>query len=294
MASSNYPNFPDISEVLCSESRMSLKEATDIYRKTLISEGFAEYANKLLAYEKGIPKKSDYDQFINHMRAWKKKKKYNFEIYFTRRKKSFIKYNEKIRLFIMNFDKAKTDEERRKYALDNICDIFGIRIVLDLGKEDTAESIRICYEVLNEIISFFVVKKGYTPTVAEPLIFTGFSAEEHPDVFVPSESAIMDGYEINVKDYYKNPKKNGYQSLHIVFRSPLGFPMEIQLRTLATHIRVEYGEAASHFAHDRERYSERIDIDPKKVNISGFRYIDENKIFDGAGIFSATDPFAKV
>lgn len=45
---------------------------------------------------------------------------------------------------------------------------------------------------------------------------------------------------VNVKDYIKNPKPNGYRSLHVIIRIPVYFldkkeliPVEIQLRTIA-------------------------------------------------------------
>lgn len=295
--------FPDINAYLCPEKIISLSEADRNYRKALVGTGLAyniEYANKLSEYQNIykarniIPIKSDFSQFMTHMKNWKRKNHYDFSIKFQGRKKGYIKFNEKVRLFINNSLNAKTDEEKMKYSLDRICDEIGVRLILIFDKQDTHESVAMCYRFLNEVNFFFTVKKGYIPINAEPLLDLGFDPKKYPDVIVPTdeEARLPEGLEVKVKDYYKTPKKHAYQSLHIAYSSSLyGLPFEIQIRTLATHTRVEY-KTASHYYHDKNRYPERIELDRSNVNIYGYQYIEDcDEVEDFIGLEKSVDPF---
>ena len=299
-------HFPDINEYLCPEKMTSLLTADRNFRTALINTQLAyniEYANKLREYQNInnpkniVPIKNDFSQFMSHMKSWKKKNNYNFNIVFQRRKKSYKKFNDKIRLFINKSLNAQTEFERRKYSLERICDEIGTRLILILGKNDTHEAVEMCYRVLNEVNYFFTVKKGYIPINAEPLSDLGFKHEEYPDVIIPTdeEASIPNGLDFKVKDYYKTPKKHSYQSLHIAYSSSLyGLPFEIQIRTMATHTRVEY-ETSMHYFHDESRYPERILLDRPNINIFGYEYIQKDDssyiVEDLIGLEKSIDPF---
>ena len=65
---------------------------------------------------------------------------------------------------------------------------------------------------------------------------------------------IKNKYElINVKDYIRSPKKNGYQSLHLVIVDSNKKKIEIQIRTKQMHANAENG-TASHAKYKRLRY----------------------------------------
>lgn len=298
------PIFPDINPFLCPEKMVSLTEADLNYRKALMDTQLTyniEYANKLSEYQNIynpknlVPIKKDFDQFISHMKKWKRSMGYDFLISFQKRKKGYIKFNEKVRLFIEKSLNANTELEREKYSLDRICDEIGIRLILPLGKEDTHETVSLCYEVLKEVNHFFTFKKGYFPINAEPLLDLGFKQEKFPKVIIPTEeeSQLSDELKIKVKDYYKTPKENSYQSLHIAYSSSLyGLPFEVQIRTMATHTRVEY-ECSMHNLHDKKRYHDRIEIDREHINLYGYQFVNEN-IEDLVGLEKAIDPFSLI
>lgn len=289
--------FPDINCSLCPEQRISLTDSISIYRKELIATNTwynLLYANKLKEYQMMIQPRNLanlnklFNQYINHINNWKKKQGYSFIIKIIKRVKSYKKWNEKTRLFL---DYQNEEElQSSKYALSRIRDGIGLRLIIDLVKTDTIDSIRLCYELMNETIRFFTEIKEFIPEWAEPKLFTGFDSKKYPDIIIPTDADncfVLKGYENNVKDYIKNPKANGYQSLHIVFRTESGQPFEIQIRTIEIDKRVEE-LCAPHDAYDKERYPEhlRISLDRENINIFGYSLSD-----DLVGLEKSVDPF---
>ena len=71
------------------------------------------------------------------------------------------------------------------------------------------------------------------------------------------------------KDYIKNSKENGYQSLHQYIKNKaLGTNVEIQVRTQAMHLTAELGEAAHWFYKDQTYKSDIVD---KKIYKQAWR-----------------------
>ena len=212
-------------------------------------------------------------------------KENQISIVLKRRQKDFIGLNEKIRLFI-----------KENKPLDRLQDLLGFRLVLLTGEKDTIKSVDLCYKVLNELINFFVMERGCLLAEASPIWDTGFNQEEHPEVIVPKKALILNGFQENVKDYLCTPKKNGYQSLHLVIKKPNGLMFEVQVRTMAMDIKAEHG-TATHILHKNNRYKDiDMEVDLSNVSIPGFAIVKNDKgevieIYDEVELCKSIDPF---
>ena len=212
-----------------------------------------------------------------HLR--KLSKKYDVKMRLTRRQKDFIGLNEKIRLYIIN-----------NKPMDTIRDFLGFRVTLCTGQEDTKETIKLCYEVLNELMQYFIMN-GSLLTEAEPILEGECEGSIKEKLIIPSESLVIPGFEDNVKDYIRNPKANGYQSLHCVVRKTDGPLFEIQIRTMAMEYRAEFG-SASHLPYKINKYvGAGIKLDLSKIKIKGFQASGDGQICDLVGLVNSVDPF---
>ena len=202
-------------------------------------------------------------------------KKYGVSITLKGRRKDFIGINKKIRLFFL-----------KKEPIDKLLDIFGFRVIIGTGPKDSPFSIKLCYEVMNEIIRFFVTKSSCNPLQAEPVFDTGFDEKKYAkyNIVIPKKAMLLFGFDNNVKDYVVKLKNNGYQSLHVIFKKPNGLIFEVQVRTAAMDYIAEYGPAA-HLDYKIDRYRETgIDVDFSKVNMKGFSVLESGEIFDVIGL----------
>lgn len=169
-----------------------------------------------------------------------------------------------------------------KKSLDLLRDIFAFRITLfGINNKKLVET---CYSIANSIIEYST-KKGLTLCEADPLSGTGkFNIEEHPGILIPQKSKISKNFQYGIKDYILNPKENGYQSLHLIFRATTGECFEVQIRTFDMHIHAESGDAR-HDLYKSKKYIESLNFDPKKVHIPGYGISPTTgKVFDFIGL----------
>ena len=277
--------YPDLAEEIYSSS--SMDELWMNYIASLRKRGSMEtvlYANKLEEFfdmketKKLILLEQEFYSLKEHMRDLKSELKVNFAL--TRRLKDFIGINEKIRLYL-----------RKGKPLERVRDLLGFRIVLCSMPKDTMQSIKAAYQVMNKIIEFFVKERNCIVAEAEPVLSSGFDAKSNPDIIVPTRSYIMEGFENNLKDYIKHPKKKGYQGLHVIIKRPDGLVFEIQVRTMAMDVRAEHG-TASHGPYKNDRYEgENILVDFAKVHMPGFVFVRNNIVCDNIGLCKSIDPF---
>ena len=287
--------FPDFNLAVCNNEHRTIYEAENIYRQMLLdtecdynvlySNKLLEISNMLKPHNLSLVKK-DLEGLIHHLTVWKKKMGYNFPIYFERRKKSDIKCHTKIRLFLTKLYMYGED-----VTLDSIQDTLGIRIMPCFGNIDTLESIKMCYEILDETINFFTFKKGYNPRKKGNMFDLNFVSSKHPEVVVPQFQDIVDlfkpTYSSYIKDYYSTPKSDGYQSLHIVFD---GYsPIEVQIRTFATDLRV----GLLHDRYNSKKYGklfDQITLNRENVNIHGYGFVN-GIVQDKVGLETSIDPY---
>lgn len=165
-------------------------------------------------------------------------------------------------------------------SLDELRDFLAFRIII-LGK-NSLETIENCYKLTKLLIDFMILE-GYTPCSAtETLDTNNFTNDMH--ILVPEKSFLDTKHIHLVKDYVMNPKENGYQSLHVVFRDSFGRCFELQVRTHSMHMNAEIPDIAGHDAYKLNRYSNtQIEFDRDKINIDGYGTMNGH-LFDFIGL----------
>ena len=277
--------FPDLN--LAFKGASSLEQVSKNYEKMLRAEEGIDcvlYANKLQQFRQmtQINKLRELEREFHELKEHVREiaKEHGISIAIERRRKDFLGLNEKIR-------------RNLKYgiSLERVQDLLGFRLIILSGKVDNESSIKLCYEVLNRIIEYFVTERSCLLTEAEPVIDTGFQQEDFPNIVIPAKSEILPVFIENVKDYIRIPKKNSYQSLHTVFRKTDGFIFEVQVRSLAMDINAQYG-AASHDQYKGKKYENvSITLDFSKVNLPGFAILPDGTVVDKIGLIHSVDPF---
>lgn len=277
--------FPDLQQVL--ETVTTMDEAWEEYIKALRSNPSLTnflYANKLEEFRNmlAIPKLRELEQEFNEVKEHLRKiaKMYGVKIRLTRRQKDFVGLNEKIRLFLL-----------KNSTLDKINDFLGFRIILCTESEDNPQTVKLCYEVLNKLIEYFVMERGCLLTEAEPILKDAYVTNEDSTIVIPQTNMILPGFETNVKDYIRNPKANGYQSLHTIVRKTDGLVFEIQIRTMAMNTRAEYG-SANHLPYKTNKYKGAdIELNFTNLSIQGFHASKDGNICDMVCLVKSGDPF---
>lgn len=276
-------SFPDINEAFKGKTSLGsiCYDYVDILNDTKIYHNNL-YANKLLYFNAIEDKlehlKEEIDAFQTWIDHWCKK--HNCEVIFMIRRKGFIEFNKKIRLFLLD-----------GLDLDLIRDLLGIRIILCTDKVDTLASIRLNYSFMNDAIKFFTIERKCLFLDAEPK--SGKSLNKFSDIasqiYIPETSYLEPQFQPKVKDYVLDPKEDGYQSLHAYVKTMDGFTFELQVRTYAMHI----WAGLYHSIHKAERYSDtNINLNLENIILQGVSFnTDGNLLEDDIGLFNGIDPF---
>ena len=276
-------NFPDINEAFIGTTDLNgvCSNYIDILNRT--GNFYCnQYGNKLLEFNDSDDKFSvleiEHHELKNFLNEWSKK--YSVKLMIFLRKKNFIGYNSKIRLFLSN-----------GFDLSAIRDLFGFKIVLCTSSKDNVETQKLCYQLMNDLLIFFSTKRkclllNAESRLGEPL---DSNSEIAKKIFVCNKSFLQPEFETKVKNYILFPKDTGYQGLHAYIKTPSDMVFEVQIKTLS----MEIFDEAIHEEHKKQRYANfKIALDYNKINISGVVF-DENNylICDLAGLFTSINPF---
>ena len=292
-------SFPDLASLLYDAKLRTLSEVQQAYIEEVIKEEIlypersiylTPYLYKLENYLKFYYNHRalmDIEKIIDEFKFYLFKFNIPFEIF--GRVKNYTSFMKKLRSFIYDHLDPLT-----------INDEFGFRLIVGTKSKDDQDSINLLYLVANLTINYFVDIKHYKLIVPSQKNITGFNKLLYPDVFVPEQSQIEEKNRPFVKDYYVDPKANGYQSLHIVFLEPSGRTIEVQMRTFAGEYHSTY--IADHQQHKKDRYSIgkalttdqlivkrlreaviNVDFDPSRVKLDNY-YSANGKTLDRIGL----------
>lgn len=245
----NYSTVPEILESYIKELSESPKIEDNMH------------ANKLKSYKNVINDKI----YLRDMRT-----------FFNRTFNLLIKTHPELRFSIAGRKKSLVSTERKilQYlklgqSLDLIRDFFAFRIVL-FGFS-TLNLVEHCYKVIEEIIELGI-SNGFTPCDRLPLLGVDDITDHKNEYFSKFK------YKQYIKDYICFPKKNGYQSLHLVLVDTKGRYLEIQVRTLDMHATIESG-GANHKDYKKNKYNFEIPIEREKIKLDGYKFVN-NRIID--------------
>lgn len=276
-------SFPDINEAFIGSTDLNIvcSNYIDILNRTG-NFYYNQYANKLLEFNDSDVKFSvleiEHHELKNFLINWSKK--HNIKLIISLRKKSFISFNSKIRLFISN-----------GFDLSAIRDLLGFKIILCTSQKDNIKTQKLCYQLMNDLLLFFSQKRKCLLMNAEARLGEPLSphSEVAKKIFVCDKSFLLPEFETKVKNYVLFPKDTGYQGLHSYIKTPSDMVFEVQIKTLS----MEIFDEAIHEEHKKQRYANfKIALDYSKINISGVVF-DENNylICDLAGLFTSINPF---
>lgn len=204
------------------------------------------------------------DEFFNNLYKVLDKKYPAISFTLEGRRKALIKAEEKM-LRYLSLGKN----------LDSITDFLAFRIIIFGATPD--ETIESCYNFAKEVFDYCLAN-NYTACDGDPINEMDktivLNSEITRKIKLPKKQLIPESYTSFMKDYIKYPKKNGYQSIHMSFKSPDGLQFEIQIRGIYMHAWAEQGEA-DHNNYKTTTYCDdlKVDFDEKKMSLKDGHYI---------------------
>lgn len=198
-------------------------------------------------------------------------------------------YSSAIKVLLLQ-EEAKLALEAGEHPRDTFPnDLFACRFIIEDNGD--VESIGYCFDLMNETLTFLLTQMNCNLQITSGTVKTSkFAKEKHPKVLLPAEGMeIREELKNIVKDYFHDPKGNGYQALHAcVCDVESGFIFEIQITTRMAFNYVNASDdesgaevnednvRTSHGWHKNERYGKIYEqqgvLDLSKIRMDGFYY----------------------
>ena len=187
--------FPDINasfleasnlNTVCSNYIGILNQTEDFY--------FSQYANKLLEFVDSNKKISSLEKEFHEikifLRNWSKSN--SVQISISSRKKAFIRFNSKIRLFLSD-----------GLDLNGIRDVLGFKLVLFTSKSDSLETQELAYKLMNDLLIFFSIQRKSLLLNAEDRMGEALQPDSEiaKRIFVYDKSLLRPEFKSKVKNY---------------------------------------------------------------------------------------------
>ena len=261
-------NLPDIREAIYATSgRLSAAEKYIEMLKGINNLEAKQLHNKLetdyLRYIRSQTLQNYTEKLVSRIHCNAVKLLPNYSITTKSREKSLLSYVNKT---FIALSEGK--------SLERIMDTRACRLIIDNSQaQNDEEVVKALGELVNNTLSF-LLDQGFQLSPATPPKDTdGFNKKHHPDVYVPKKSYILEEYKVFVKDYVSTPKKNGYQSYHVIAIDPKGNYIEIQFRSFDMDCHSEY-KVANHGQYKEEQIQKYNlkPLDRTKVHWSNYRY----------------------
>ena len=271
-----YASVDLFTQALYDKRSTSIQEFIRLYEELLMEradERSVLHANRLTQYRLEISNRkylAELKKDFNSLYLLISKEFPNLNFLIEGRIKSVVSTDRKI---------VKSLNENK--SLDSLRDTIAFRVLI-FGNYPAAELVDLCYSIMNSIIKYG--NTNYTLCEADEVKNVMDENDDKSGLIIPKKSKILKQYEFGVKDYLLTPKKNGYQSLHSVFRRQKGGEcFEIQVRTFDMHVYAENGEAA-HSNYKKKKYKTPYSFDREKIHIPGYGITPDGTIFDFVGL----------
>lgn len=276
MAANTYTSIDLFTKALYDKRSISIPEFLRYYEELLMEradERSILHANRLAQYRLEITNRkylTELKKDFNSLYLLISKEFSGLNFLIEGRIKSVVSTDRKI---VKNLNENK--------SLDLLRDTIAFRVLI-FGNYSATELVDYCYNIMNAIIKYG--NSSYILCEADDVKNVMEENDDSSGLIIPKKSKILIQYQFGVKDYLLTPKKNGYQSLHAVFRRQKGGEcFEIQVRTFDMHVFAENGEAA-HQDYKKKKYKTPYNFDRDKIHIPGYGITPDGTIFDFVGL----------